>query len=72
MPQKSLLPILIHSWAYESAWIPEVVMIYHSLNYWFWIGNHHKIGIKSVTTRLRISWFLLNLVTGILVILIAW
>ena len=31
-----------------------------------------EIGIRSVTTRFRIFWFILNLVTGILAILIAW
>ena len=64
--------ILDISWTYELAWFPGVIMIYHSLSYWFWKGNQNKNGIQTTTNRFRITWFLLNLGTGILSILIAW
>ena len=59
-------------WTYELAWIPGAIMIYHSLSYWFWKANQNKIGIKTTTIKFRITWFLLNFITGILAILIAW
>lgn len=62
--------ILNISWVYELAWIPGVIMIYHSFSYWFWKANQNKIGINTTSIRFRITWFLLNLITGILSILI--
>ena len=59
-------------WAYKLAWIPGVIMVYHSLSFWFWVGNQNKIGHPLITNSLRIKWFLANFVTGILAILIAW
>jgi hypothetical protein len=64
--------ILDISWIYELAWFPGVIMIYHSLSYWFWKGNQNKIGMQTTINRFRITWFLLNLGTGILSILIVW
>ena len=64
--------ILNISWTYELAWIPGVIMIYHSLSYWFWKGNQNKIGVKTTTNRFRIAWFMLNFIPGIVAILIAW
>ena len=64
--------ILNISWAYKLAWIPGVIMIYHSLSYWFWIGNQNKSGRPTTTNKFRVVWFLLNFITGILSILIAW
>ena len=64
--------ILNVPWAYKLAWIPGVIMVYHSLSFWFWVGNQNKIGHPLITNSLRIKWFLANFVTGILAILIAW
>lgn len=64
--------ILNHPWAFKLIWIPGVIMIYHSLSYWFWIENQNKLGYHISTNRFRVSWFLLNFVTGILAITIAW
>ncbi|MFX1512567.1 MAG: hypothetical protein ACFFCQ_08270 [Promethearchaeota archaeon] len=64
--------ILEESWAYKLIWIPGVVMIYHALNYWFYIGNQNKAGHPTMSNTARIIWFLLNITTGILTILVAW
>lgn len=60
------------SWAYELIWVPAVIFIYHSLSYWFWIKNQKKLGSKTPALGFRIGWFLLNFITGILCLLIAW
>ena len=59
-------------WAYTFAWIPGVAFVYHSLFYWVLIGNQNKFGHPTTNNPIRIAWFLLNFVTGILTILIAW
>ncbi|MFC1845982.1 hypothetical protein ACFLYM_01020 [Chloroflexota bacterium] len=59
-------------WAYKLAWFPGVVLIYHGLSFWFWVGNQNKAGYTINSKRLRISWTLMNLVTGILAIIVAW
>ncbi len=64
--------ILDYSWAFKLIWIPGVIMVYHSLSYWFWIGNQNKLGHQINTNIFRVIWFLLNFVTGILAITIAW
>jgi hypothetical protein len=64
--------ILDISWAYKLAWVPGVIMIYHSLSFWFWIGNQNRLGHSTTSNKFRISWFLLNFITGIMAILIAW
>ncbi|MFC2066491.1 hypothetical protein ACFLUO_05460 [Chloroflexota bacterium] len=64
--------ILNTPWAYKLAWIPGVIMVYHSLSFWFWVGNQNKLGHPLNTNRLRITWFLANFVTGVLAILVAW
>lgn len=63
--------ILDVSWAYYIALIPGTVFIYHSIFYWVMQGNHKKSGMPLVNNLTRIVWFLLNFITGILVILIA-
>jgi len=60
------------SWSYKLAWIPGVIMVYHSLSFWFWIGNQNKSGHLTTTNKFRVFWFLLNFITGILSMLIAW
>ena len=64
--------ILNAPWAYKLAWIPGVIMVYHSLSFWFWVGNQNKAGYPINSKGLRIGWSLTNLVTGILTILVAW
>jgi len=64
--------ILNISWAYKFAWIPGVVLIYHSISFWFWIGNQNRVDHKMTSNLFRIVWFLLNFITGILCILIIW
>ncbi len=64
--------ILNAPWSYKLAWIPGVIMVYHSLSFWFWVGNQNKLGHQLNTNTFRIGWFLANFVTGILAILIAW
>lgn len=64
--------ILDVSWAYKLAWIPGVILVYHSLSFWFWVGNQNKLGHPLITNRLRVTWFIANLVTGVVTILVAW
>ena len=64
--------ILNVPWAFKLAWIPGVVMVYHGLSFWFWVGNQNKFGHPLITKKLRITWFTANLVTGVLAILVAW
>jgi len=64
--------ILNISWAYKLAWIPGIILIYHSISYWFWKENQNKTGQKITANSFRIMWFLLNFITGILCILIIW
>jgi hypothetical protein len=64
--------ILNAQWAYKLAWIPGVILVYHGLSFWFWVGNQNKAGYPLNSKGLRIVWSLTNLVTGILAILVAW
>ncbi|WP_340818250.1 hypothetical protein [Methanolobus sp. WCC4] len=59
-------------WAVKLVWIPGVILIYHSLSFWYWTGNRIKLGYHLETRRLRVAWSLLNFITGILAIIIAW
>lgn len=59
-------------WSYTLAWFPGSILVYHSISYWFWIGNQNKSGNPTTSNKFRIVWFLLNLITGVLCILIAW
>ncbi|MFC2060586.1 hypothetical protein ACFLTZ_05830 [Chloroflexota bacterium] len=64
--------ILNAPWAYKLAWIPGVIMVYHGLSFWFWVGNQNKLGHTLNSNRIRITWFTANLITGVLTILVAW
>jgi hypothetical protein len=64
--------ILGVSWGYKLAWFPGVILLYHSLSYWFWTMNRRRVGNKLHSDTTRISWFLANFVTGMLAIIIAW
>ena len=60
------------SWGYKLAWFPGVMLLYHSLSYWFWTMNRRRDGNKLHSNTMRIGWFLANFITGILAIIIAW
>jgi hypothetical protein len=60
------------SWGYKLTWFPGVILLYHSLNFWFWTRNRRKDGNKLVSDSMRIGWSLANFITGTLAILIAW
>ena len=64
--------ILNLPWAYKLLWFPGVVMIYHSLSFWFWIGNQNKLGHPNTSNTFRTIWFLLNFITGVLSVMVAW
>jgi hypothetical protein len=64
--------ILNTSWAYKLAWIPAVILVYHGLSCWFWMGNQNKTGHQLTTNTFRFLWFLLNFGTGVLCIIIIW
>ena len=59
------------SWGYTLAWIPGVVFIYHALFFWVMKGNQNKSGNQISSNGFRITWFLMNFITGILAVLIA-
>jgi hypothetical protein len=60
------------SWGYKLAWIPGAIFLYHSFNYWFWNLNRNRDGNKLTSDTERIIWTLVNIVTGLLTILVAW
>jgi hypothetical protein len=62
--------ILGTSWGFKLTWFPGVVFIYHGLSYWFWTANHKRAGYQI--QPYRIVWFLVNLITGVLAVLVAW
>jgi hypothetical protein len=64
--------ILNVPWAFKLAWLPGVIMIYHSFSFWFWIGNQNKSGHQTTSSALRIVWSLGNFITGVLAVLVAW
>lgn len=64
--------ILNLPWAFRLMWFPGVVMVYHSLSFWFWIGNQNKSGHPTTNNVFRTVWTLTNFITGILAILVAW
>lgn len=66
--------ILDTPWGITLAWVPGVVLVYHSLCFWFWTGNQKKAGhnLEFTKTPARIGWTLANLITGMLAIMVAW
>jgi len=64
--------ILDVSWSYKVLWFPGIILIYHGISVWFWIGNQKKIGNQLLTDSFRIFWSLSNIITGILATIIAW
>ena len=63
--------ILGTTWGFKLAWFPGVVLIYHSISFWFWTGNQMSSGHKLTADPLRIGWSLANMITGVLAILVA-
>ena len=59
-------------WGYKLAWIPGAIFLYHSLNFWFWNMNRNRDGHKLTSDTVRIVWTLVNFVTGLLTIFVAW
>jgi len=64
--------ILDLPWSYKLIWIPGIILIYHSISYWYWTGNQKKMGINIISNSFKIIWTLVNLVPGILAVIIAW
>ena len=59
-------------WSYKLLWFPGIILIYHGISVWFWMGNQKKIGYQLTTDSFRIIWSSLNIITGILATIIAW
>lgn len=66
--------ILGAQWGYTLAWIPGVILIYHSISFWFWTGNQKKAGHQLTFTKnpARAGWFLANFITGMLAVTVAF
>ena len=64
--------ILGAPWGVTLAWFPGVILIYHSFSAWFWYGNQMKAGYQIFTDPKRFVWCLVNLVTGVLAVAVAW
>ncbi len=64
--------ILNVQWAYKLAWFPGVILVYHGLSFWFWVGEQNKAGHPTNSRGMRIGWSLANIAAGILTILVAW
>jgi len=64
--------ILGTQWGLKLAWLPGVVLMYHSAIFWFTTTNQRRAGHRLMTNPVRVGWFLANSITGILTILVAW
>jgi len=62
------------SWGYKPVWIPGVVLLNHSLCFWFWTANQKRSGHPITWSRepARSGWFLLNFFLGVLAMYVAW
>lgn len=65
--------VLGTTWGFTLAWVPGVVLLYHSLNFWFWTRNQKKAGhhLAFTKTPARVGWFLANFITAVLAIMVA-
>lgn len=65
--------ILGTSWGYTLAWVPGIILVYHSLCFWSWTGNQKSAGQYLAFTKnpARVAWFLANLITGLLAVVAA-
>ncbi len=59
-------------WAYKLAWIPGSILLYHSLNSWFWEADRRTAGHRIQSEIVRVIWCSGNFFTGLLTILVAW
>jgi len=64
--------ILGTPWSFKLAWVPGIIFIYHSLSFWFWSRKQEQKGHKYRSTLGKTGWFLMNLLSGISIILVAW
>lgn len=64
--------ILGTSWSFKLAWIPGVIFTYHGISFWFWSRNQENRGHKYRSTLGRVGWCMTNMISGILIILVAW
>ena len=60
------------SWAFKLAWFPGIIMIYHSISFWVWVGNQNKSGHPTTSSVFKVVWFLANFIPGLLAVLLAW
>ena len=64
--------ILGTDWGIKLCLMSALVLIYHALSYWFWTRNRRRDGNKLSSDTERISWFSLNIITGLLAVTVAW
>ena len=64
--------LLNAAWAYDLAWIPGAILLYHSLNSWFWEADRRAAGNGLQSEVFRVLWCGGNFVTGLLAIAVAW
>jgi hypothetical protein len=64
--------VLDTSWSYKLAWFPGVVLVYHSISVWFWTANRRRDGNQYLSDSMRVGWVLMNSITGVLTVLVAW
>jgi hypothetical protein len=60
------------AWAYKLSWFPGVILLYHSISFWFWTMNRNKDGYRLESKRLRVIWTIVNFSVGIMAIALAW
>ena len=59
-------------WGYTLAWIPGSILLYHAIMAWVWEGNRRAAGHGLWSNTMRIGWWSINALTGILALLVAW
>jgi hypothetical protein len=64
--------ILGSQWGFKLAWLPGVVLIYHSISFLFVTRNQRKAGHRLMPDFTMAVWFLANGIAGALTILVAW
>ena len=64
--------LLNAAWAYDLAWIPGSILLYHSLNSWFWEADRRAADHGLQSDVFRVLWCGGNFVTGLLTIAVAW
>lgn len=64
--------LLDQAWGYKLAWVPGVVFVYHGISFWVWTHHQYRAGHRLIHPSVRHAWIIANLVTGLLVIVVAW